>query len=90
MAADKAVLLEDPDLIGHAVDLDPPSTGGVGDRVIITADAHHALGADPTVPLENSAKRNERQHEQRRLFLGERVVQDLAGCRMQKGVGDVA
>jgi len=60
MAGDKLVAFEDLDLVRHAVDLDHPAPCGIGNRVIVAANAHHALAADPAIELEDGAERDQR------------------------------
>ena len=79
MPGDQTVILEDLDLISHAVHLDKAPPRGIGERVVVTADADHAFAADPAVELEHRAKRDQRQEEERRLFLGKGLVDDTTG-----------
>lgn len=37
---DQAIILEDPDFVGEAVNFDHPAPGCVGDRVIVAAERH--------------------------------------------------
>lgn len=86
MTGDKPVAFEDLDLVGHAVDLDQAAARGIQNRIIVAANAHHALAADPAIELQERAERDQRQEQQRRLFLGER---DATRRCMQAGVSDI-
>ena len=89
MPGDQPVALEDLDLVGHAVHLDEAPARSIGNRVIVAADTDHAFAADPAIELEHRAERDQRQEQQRRLFLGERLVDDTAGGGMHARVGDI-
>src|SRR6266446_10143851 len=52
MSGDQPAVLEDADLVGQRVDLDDPTTRGIGHAVEIAADAHHAFVGDAPLKLE--------------------------------------
>ena len=72
------------------MDLDHPAAGGIGNRVIVAANAHHAFAADPAIELEDRAERDQRQVQQCRPLLDERLIHDPAGRCMKARVGDIA
>ena len=89
MTGNKLVAFEDLDLVRHAVDLDQAAAGRIGNRVIVAANAHHALAPDPAIELQDRAERDQRQEQQCRLLLGKRLIHDPAGRCMQAGIGDI-
>ena len=60
----------------------------VGDAVEIAADAHHAFMGDAPFELAAPPGRGQRQWHQRRLFLGEGLVDDPTGGGVHPRIGD--
>jgi len=76
---DQAIILEDPDFVGEAVNFDHPAPGCVGDRVIVAADTDHSFMADPTLQLKDGAERHQGQWLQLGPFLGKGLIDDTPG-----------
>ena len=88
MAGDQLAVLEDPDLVGERVHLQDASAGGVGHAVEVAADADHALVGDAPLEPEDRAEGHQRQRLEMRLLLGESLVDDPPGGRVDPRVGD--
>ncbi len=89
MPGDQQVSLEDLDLVGQAMDLHHAPARGVGDRVVITRNAHHPLMADPSFKFQNRSEGDQRQALQCRPFFGEGFVDDASGRCMDPRIGDI-
>ena len=90
VAGDEPAVLEDPDLLGVALDLDDALPRGVGDRVEVAAHQDHALVADAPLDGEHGAVGDGRVRDQRRPFLGKVLVDHAPGGGVDAGVRDRA
>jgi hypothetical protein len=86
---DQHAVLEDPDLLGVALDLDDALPRGVGDAVEVAAHRDHALVADAPLDGEHGAVGDSGVRDQRGPLLGEVRVDDAAGGGVDAGVGDL-
>jgi hypothetical protein len=87
---DQRAILEDAHLAGMALHVQDALSGGVGHAVEIAPDANHALAADAPFDRQHGAVGNGGMRDQRRLLLGEVLIDDPARGRMHPGIGDLS
>jgi hypothetical protein len=88
MTGDQLASLEDLDLVGERMHLEDTPARGVGHAIAIAADADHALVGDEPLEPEDGAEWQRWQWLEMRLLLGEGLIDDPSGGRVQPRVGD--
>jgi hypothetical protein len=89
MGGDDATLLEDANLVGHAVHFDRATAHGVRHAVEIAVHGHHAVTGDAPLQPQHRLEGSGRQRLQAGAFLGE-VLADHAACGgVNAGIGDL-
>jgi hypothetical protein len=89
MGGDERPVLEDADLTGVVLDLDPALLRGVGHGVEIAADRDHAFVAHPALDRQDGVVGPLRRRDQGGLLFGEGLRDDAAGGGVGAGVGDI-
>jgi hypothetical protein len=90
MGGDQCAIFEDSNLVSEGVDVKDAATGRVRDAIEIPADAHHALVGDAPFELENRSIGRQWQRLQRRLLLGEGLVDDRCVVACTRGLATVS
>ena len=89
MRGDQRAVLEDAHLAGMVLHVEDALSGSVGHAVEIAADRDHALAADAPLDGQHGAVGDGGMRDQRRLLLGEVLVDDPAGGGVHPGIGDL-
>jgi hypothetical protein len=80
-------LIEDADLVGELMDLDD-APGAIGNAVVVAADRHESVMADPPFELEQGIEGKGRQGLQLRLLGRKSLRNDPLRRAVQAGIGD--